>query len=226
MARHSLRVVVVLGMLITLVGGTGIYATISDRALTGPSDVTSDSLARAANLGIAQLQLPPNNGPFTCDRYFDDLTSPLFTFIATPGRQADAYFCVVNSGSRAVDVTLTSTDVTDLDVACTGDEAAFGDTTCGSVGGIPQVGELSPNLTVETDLYQCDTGALLSPGTPDFTSSLAGLGTIPYTTLGTLLPGTQLCLRLRVYWASTGDLGQVSQSDEVTWRFAFDGTVP
>jgi hypothetical protein len=28
-----------------------------------------------------------------------------------------------------------------------------------------------------------------------------------------------------VYWRATGDAAQISQSDEATWRFAFDGTV-
>jgi hypothetical protein len=128
-----------------------------------------------------------------------------------------------------VDVSSIAIDITDLDVDCTGDEAAFGDTTCGEdqTTHQPQAGELSPNLVIETDLYNCLTGSgLLTPGVPDFSSSLADLGTTP-TALTNLAPNASVCLRERVFWRpATADAGQVSQSDEATWKFAFDGTVP
>lgn len=236
MARHSLRMVIVLGALITLVGGTGIFATFSDRATTGTSDITSGALGKAADLKIAmaQPQDPMNSGPFTCDPYTDDLTTQLFHFTATAGNGDERFFCLQNVGSSAVDLSLTAIDITDLDVDCTGDEEAFGDTTCGDdqTTAQPQAGELSPNLTIETDLYDCATGSgLLVPGVPDFQATLAGLGTTPETLLPTtglsnLAAGGSICVRLRVRWAATGDAAQVSQSDEATWKFAFDGTVP
>jgi predicted ribosomally synthesized peptide with SipW-like signal peptide len=37
MGRQSLRIVMVLGVLVTLVGGTGIFAAFTDRATTGPT---------------------------------------------------------------------------------------------------------------------------------------------------------------------------------------------
>jgi hypothetical protein len=231
MARHSLRIVIVLGALITLLGGTGIFAVFSDRATTGPSDVTSGTLGRAADLKIAAAQTldPMNSGPFICDPYTDDLTTPLFDFTATSGSRDDRFFCLENAGSSAVDVSLTAIDITDLDIGCTGDEAAFGDTTCGEDPGTmqPQAGELSPNLTIETDLFDCLTGAATgTPGVPDLSSSLAGLGSTP-TALGSLSAnGGAVCVRLRVSWQAQGDAAQVSQSDEATWRFAFDGVVP
>jgi hypothetical protein len=66
---------------------------------------------------------------------------------------------------------------------------------------------------------------------PDFSSSLADLGTtpetlLPATGLQNLAAGGSVCVRLRVRWSATGDAAQVSQSDEATWKFAFDGVVP
>jgi hypothetical protein len=234
MARHALRITIVLGMLITLVGGTGIFAVFSDRATTGTSDITTTALGKAADLKIAMAtpQDPMNSGPFNCDPQLDDLTTPLFNFTATAGNGDARFMCLFNVGSSAVDVTLSAIDITDLDIACTGDEAAFGDASCGQLAAGPQAGELSPNLTIETDLYDCMTGAgLLTPGVPDFSSSLADLGTTPETLLPAtgiqnLGPGGSICIRLQVRWSATGDAAQVSQSDEATWKFAFDGTVP
>jgi hypothetical protein len=229
MGKQTLRITILLGILITLVGGTGIFAVFSDRALTGPSDVHSAQLAKAADLVIAaaQPQDPMNSGPFLCDTYSDDLVTPLMTFTTNLGGGDERFLCLVNIGSSAVDVSLTAVDLADLDSDCTGDEAAFGDTTCGldQTTMAPQAGELSPVLTVETDLYDCLTGSgLLTPGAPDFSAILSGLATTPQS-LQTLQPNGQVCVRLRVYWRATGDAAQISQSDEATWRFAFDGTV-
>jgi hypothetical protein len=240
MARHSLRIVIVLGVLITLVGGTGIFATFSDRATTGQSDIVSGALGKAADLMIADGQPldPMNSGPIGCGGFTDDLVTPLFVYTSQLGSQAEHFFCLQNQGSSAVDLSLTAIDITDLDVDCTGDEATFGDNTCGIAvagapnGGLPQQGELSPNLTIETDLYDCMTGAgLLTPGVPDFSSSLADLGTtpealLPATGITNLTPGSEVCVRLRVSWSATGDAAQISQSDEATWKFAFDASVP
>ncbi|HEX3264252.1 MAG TPA: hypothetical protein VHR16_01170 [Candidatus Limnocylindrales bacterium] len=231
MGRHALRITILLGVLITLVGGTGIFAVFSDRALTGPSDVKSGELGKAADLKIAaaQPQDPMNSGPFNCDPFSDDLATQLFNFTATQGNGDDRYFCLQNAGSGDLDVAVTAIDITDLDIDCTGDEAAFGDSTCGLEPSTlqPQAGELSPKLTIETDLYDCTTGAgLLTPGVADFSSTLADLGTTP-TALRNVPAGSLLCVRERVYWhSSTADGYQISQSDEATWRFAFDGTVP
>jgi hypothetical protein len=226
--RHSLRMVIVLGMLITLIGGTGIFAVFSDRATTGTSDVTSGTLGKAADLKIAmaQPQDPMNSGPFACDPQEDDLITPLFHFTATTGSGDERYFCVNNVGSSGVDLSLSAIDIVDIDVACTGDEAAFGDTTCGpDAANQPRAGELSPNLTIETDLFDCATGAGIGVvGVPDLSASLSGLGTPE--ALGSLSAGGSVCVRLRVRWLATGDAAQISQSDEVTWRFAFDGVVP
>ena len=230
MGRQTLRITIVLGMLVTLLGGTGIFATFSDRATTGSSDVTSGALGKAADLKIAaaQPQDPMNSGPFLCDPWSDDLVTPVFNFTATQGNGDERFFCLQNAGSSAVDVSLTAIDITDLEVDCTGDEAAFGDTTCGiPAGQVSSPGELSQNLVIETDLYDCMTGAgILTPGVPDFSSSLADLGTTP-TALHSLASGAELCVRERVFWRpATTDAAQVSQSDEATWKFAFDGTVP
>src|SRR5512141_61809 len=110
MERASLRAVIVLGLLVTFVGGTGIFAVFSDRATTGQSDVTSGELAKAADLKIAaaQPQDPMNSGPFMCDPFTDDLVTPLFNFTATTGGGYERFLCVQNDGSSSVDLSLTA----------------------------------------------------------------------------------------------------------------------
>ena len=48
MGRHTLRITIVLGMLVTLLGGTGIFATFTDRATGGQATVSSGARPKAA----------------------------------------------------------------------------------------------------------------------------------------------------------------------------------
>jgi predicted ribosomally synthesized peptide with SipW-like signal peptide len=139
MGRHSLRIIMVLGALVTLVGGTGIFAVFSDRATGGENTVTSGTRPKSADLRIEPAVLDAAGG-FNCDGDVDgslfendDTTTAQFTVTdAQPGNSlGDAYVCLKNVGSAVLALSVSAIDVVDVDTDCTGDEAISGDTTCG-----------------------------------------------------------------------------------------------
>jgi len=227
-ARGSLRIVIVLGMLITLVGGTGIFAVFSDRATTGNNSATSLGLGHAADLKIATATTqtdPQISQPFDCGTYTDDLATGVISLTTGTTNAANASICIKNAGSSSVDLTATAIDLTDLDIACTGDEAALGDTTCGldQTTQQPQAGELSPLLNVQFIPFDCSGGVELVSYQGQ--SELDTLVSTPVA-LGPLNPGQDRCFNLFVYYSASGLAAQLAQSDQATWKFAFDGTVP
>lgn len=222
MGRQALRITILLGVLITLLGGTGIFAVFSDRATTGVNDVTSGELGRAADLLIAvdpSPHDPQSNPPFDCGAFSEDMTTGLFSFTTNLANGNDANVCLRNTGTADVDLAMTAINLSDIDVDCTGDEAAFGDTTCGNNG----AGELAPFLQVTAVAYECTGGASLgglggTAGLDDLASSTLSLGSLP--------AGQDRCIVVRVIGSAFGTDAQVAQSDRAEWRFAFDGTVP
>jgi len=230
MGRHSLRIVIVLGALITLLGGTGIFAVFSDRATSGTNDVTSGGRGHAADITIATAAV--SGGTVVCDTFTDDLATGFFSLTDLQPSAGDAYrgtFCIKNVGSSPVNLSASTIDLTDVDSACTGDEAAFGDTTCGG----DQAGELGGVLTATIVELDCAAGTYVAQAGP---VSLAGLGSplglsvggIVGRLSGDLSSGQTACYFVELrYPDSTPQLDvQLAQSDTVTWRFAFDGTVP
>jgi hypothetical protein len=230
MNRQLLRAVMVLGLIVTLVGGTGIFALFTDRATTGINDVSSGELGHAADLQITTGQIEDSNQDglpdVTCGTFQDDLATSLYSLTdLQPGNDEYAgTICLRNAGSSNVELTMSAIDLADLDIECTGDEAAYGDLSCGD----QQVGELSPLIRVAIIFLDCDAATYID----EASSSLSGLAQQPTAIqAGSLLqmpPGDTACYSLRLRYpdtASATDI-QLAQSDKVQWRFAFDGTVP
>jgi hypothetical protein len=230
MTRHSLRIVIVLGMLITLVGGTGIFATFSDRASTGGNSVTSGSRPKAADIKIETATVEPATGvtchsdpdPLPWQR--DDLTTGIYTATdVQPGEDLGrTYLCLKNVGSAPLSLTASAINVVDLDVACTGDEAASGDTTCGPDATLtPQAGELSPLIKVAMWRVTCDNLLQYVSYEPHFLNDLTDWD---FGGLTPILPDEVACIEIQVTYPTpaTELQAQLAQSDEVTWRFAFD----
>jgi predicted ribosomally synthesized peptide with SipW-like signal peptide len=228
MARHSLRIVIVLGMLITLVGGTGTFALFADQASTGENDITSGSLPKAADVRIETASIDPTNSIITCNGDTwdkDNLTTGLYSASnVQPGDDLGTTFvCLKNVGSGSLSLTGTAFGKTSLDVACTGDEALAGDTTCGlDAQNVPQAGELLPLIFVGMNRVSCATNTDVVANDPQPLSALTdfnffGLG-------GSLLPNEIACIRIQVTYPTPESVSsaQVAQSDEVTWRFRFD----
>jgi hypothetical protein len=112
-------------------------------------------------------------------------------------------------------------ELVDLDTACTGDEALSGDTTCGPLGGVPQLGELSGLTLAEVEKWaMCD----INGGDGGSTSALNNATPGNPIVLGTLNPGQHMCISLRVlypFYITDGE-AQRAQSDRVTWRYKFN----
>ncbi len=231
MARHSLRIVMVLGMLITLIGGTGIFATFSDRATTADNTVTSGSRPKAADLRIEKAAPDPTTGQIDCNADQgavafdeDDLSTGLYSATnVQPGTDiGSTYICLKNVGAAPLTLTASVIDLSDLDVDCTGDEAASGDTTCGlDATQLPRAGELGPLLEVEFNETGCPTGSFLAPYTP--ATPLTDTTGVTWTPQP-LAPDNVACVRIDVRYPTPSTIdAQLAQSDKVLWRFAFDG---
>jgi hypothetical protein len=228
MGRHALRITILLGILITLVGGTGIFAVFTDRATTGTNSAETGSRQQAVDLKIETALL---DAPVTCDgdlnlQLFDqdDLTTGIFSVSgvqpgAYPADADVAYVCLLNAGSGTIDVEASAIDIVDTDTGCTGDEAAAGDATCGG----DQLGELSGAIAAQMEQLDCATAG----STPIQSNSIANWASIPAQLPGSLAPGDIACLAFYLWVpASTDETTlQIAQSDKVAWRFAFDATL-
>ncbi|HJP88318.1 MAG TPA: hypothetical protein VJ850_04720 [Candidatus Limnocylindrales bacterium] len=240
MGKQTLRITIVLGMLVTLLGGTGIFATFSDRATAGDNSVTTGQRPRAADLKIAAVdlsQLPA--GATICSpaatNFTDDTTTGQFTGVGIGAIQPavnlpDAFLCLLNAGSANLDITASAIDLVDADIDCTGDELAAGDTTCGldQTTSQPQAGELSPLIRIAIDRVDCsDPATVIDQGGATSLDQYAAqpLHLDGSPTPGPLTPQEVACLRLRAsYPTPTENQAQLAQTDQVTWKFAFDAT--
>ncbi|HEX2626739.1 MAG TPA: hypothetical protein VHL56_07510 [Candidatus Limnocylindrales bacterium] len=220
--RRLLTVTMALGLVITAMNFTGIFAVFTDRATTGTNSAESGAQARVADLQIAT----PLPGTGNCDgaAYVDDLETGVVstTDLQPGGASGFMALCVRNHGSAALDLSVKAIDVEDTETGCTGDEAAAGDATCGTaaVGD----GELSGVLLGNVGRIDCATQASVVAISPLF-SSLASDG----AAIGTLDPGEAACIYVSVQMLVAGQAGatladiQQAQSDKVEWKYAFDG---
>jgi predicted ribosomally synthesized peptide with SipW-like signal peptide len=218
--RHALLSVIVLGAIVTLVGGTGIFAVFTDRATTGLNSVTSGERARAADIQLA-IAVPDINGGYACSAFADDLANPFFTMTdAQPGDGATRMACVQNVGSATVLVSLTSADLLESDASCTGDEESL-DASCGQGDGF---GQLAAALSVSVEPQNCFTAQAVG------VNQTAGLATIAATPIvlldNGLAPGATACFLVALDYptGTPEETAQVAQSDGVVWRFAFDAS--
>ena len=218
MRRRNLVALTTLGALICLLGGTGLFAALTDTARSGTNSVDSAALAASADIQIARATIPGTTPPnFTCGTLAEDLATAFFTASNVgPGySSASQNYCVKNVGSQPVTLTALSTELVDVDIACTGDEVAFDD-TCGG----DKDGELSRVLSITYGIYgSCISGA---GGSPPTTLNLGENATTP-AVLGTLAVGQTTCYTLQIGYPSTtgSDAVQGAQSDAVTWRITF-----
>lgn len=212
--RPLLTTIMALGCVMTLAGVTGVFAVFTDRAMTGTNSFESEDLGQSADLQIA---IGEPSLPVDCGGFDDHLLSDVLSIADVPAGQfaVTEWMCVRNVGSSSVGVTAAVIDAIDVDTGCTGDEAAE-DPTCGGDAG----GELAPRLAVAITTMDCVDNAsttILGP------VSFASLSSTP-APLFTLAPSTMMCVRMSVSYEADDAEALVSQSDTVSWRFAFDGT--
>jgi hypothetical protein len=217
MRRASLLTLAALGLVVCLVGSTGLFAALTDTARTGTNQVTTPGLASSADIVVASTI--DSAGSLACGTYSDDLATGLIDFTASPPyANADSFLCVKNVGSQALSsLTVQADELTDVDTACTGDEEANGDATCGG----DAAGELADVLDVTVGWDACPY-QMWTDTSP--TTTLLASSTTPIT-LPTLAVGEEVCFLLRVAYPTAGaspEAIQRAQSDTVTWRFRFD----
>lgn len=219
MQRHMLRFTLVLGVLVTILGGTGVFATFSDTASGGPNSVTSGARPSAADIKIATATAA--NGATTCGTFADNTVTSQFTVtdLQPTSVPTTSYVCLRNSGAATVTLTAGVANLRDADTSCTGDEEIAGDATCGG----NQVGELSRAVLVTITEVSCSTGAVLAGQQID----LAELPAFPVRLGATgIAPSSTACVRLVVGYDTemTEDIIQIAQSDTATWNFLFEAT--
>jgi hypothetical protein len=218
--RRVLLAIAGLGSVVTLLGLAGLIAPFTDRATTGANSIESGARAREVD-----LQLASDLGGGQCSLFSDDLTTGLISASnvqpATVGSGARA--CLRNAGSSTASVTFTALDVSDVDTACTGDEAVI-DTSCGNGG----AGELSSQLSVGFEPINCNDGqpqAVFAESRLDLLATTSSPLLRSDGSAVALAPGEVACFEARwVYFPATTDDATVSQTDLATWRFVFDGT--
>jgi hypothetical protein len=230
MRRSGLMTLALLGAVVSVIGGVGLFAALTDTGKTGTITVDSDAMAGSADIKLTTADVVDADmdgalESIACDTtgYSDDLATDPQTASVAPGFVSDKlYFCIKNVGSQPVSLTFDAFEMVDVELACTGDESLF-DLDCGIVGGVPGAGELSGVLSVAVDWYaMCE----LSAGD----QSSSGLKLLESTPLplthGLSAGGAADCYSLTLTYANGGANTpaeiQEAQSDRVTWRFRFN----
>jgi predicted ribosomally synthesized peptide with SipW-like signal peptide len=215
MRRPLLGSLMVLSLVTTAVGGMGVFAPFTDRATTGLNTVSSGERPKAADLKLA-FPVDDFSTCTTSATYSDNLTTAgIVASDVQPAYRDIKYFCLRNAGSAALTVSASVIDVTDVDTACTGDEAA-GDTTCGG----DAAGELGTVLYGFVSRFPCQGGA------SDVNVDIGFLGNASPAPLGTVAAGATVCGFVEVDYPQNRPLEDVlnAQSDTLTWKYAFNGT--
>jgi hypothetical protein len=216
MRRIALVLASALGAVVCLLGGTVLFSALQDTARTGTNSAESSALGASADIQLATATYATGSTAVDCGTFSENLTSGLFSASGiAPGFQSEAkLLCIKNVGSQQVTLTALADELTDVDFACTGDEAEHGDTTCGG----DQAGELSSVLRTGYLRQPCDDaggGSFPGPMLKDHPTTPVNLGTLP--------AGETACLlTLFSYPASTANADvQKAQSDRATWRIKF-----
>jgi hypothetical protein len=226
--RRYLISLAVMGLIVSALGSTGLFAALSDSARTGQNQIDSAPLAGSAELKIQAGTVvgSPLTGFSSVDcptaGFVDDLTTGGFNASnVTPGfATPNSYYCIQNAGSQTVHLFGNTDSVVDVEVGCTGDEVLLGDATCG--GPLVGEGELSGAVLVRWIRADCLTLSEFSQSNP----TIADNETVPVD-LGTIVPGEIRCFALGASYPTTtpGAVVQQAQSDQVQWRFKFTGNV-
>ncbi len=216
MRRTALLTIAVLGGLVSLLGGTVLFAALQDTARTGTNSAESAALGASADIQLAPpLSARPARG-VDCGTFSENLSSGLFSATGvSPGYTSEfKLLCIKNVGSQQVTLSALADELTDVDFGCTGDEAANGDTTCGG----DQAGELSTVLRTGYLRESCENtagGSFPGPFLRDHPTTAVALGT--------LAPNSTACVMTVFSYSGTASAVDVqkAQSDRATWRIKF-----
>ena len=215
MRRSVLLTLAAVGAVIVLLGGAGLFAALSDTARSATDTVETGALQPSADLMIAPATVD-FDGDFTCGTWSNDLTSGILTIEGSMFLTPEEHpYCLMNTGSRNVTVSVKAEELTDTEIGCTGDEEIYDPNSCGT-----GAGELSESVQVQHDRRSC----MGQNQTPGGIYLLRDTATTPVD-LGVLNQGTIGCYTTAIYVASDEIQRQQAQSDRLTWRFAWTGQV-
>jgi hypothetical protein len=209
----------VMGAVITMVGGTGIFAVFSDRAEIATNSTYSGPRPHAADIQVAQGSLA--GSALTCGPFSDDLGHGLWAVEdLQPGDSLTQYACIKNVGAAPLAISMAISWIAIADDTCTGDEATV-DNTCGQGGGH---GTIQNFLTLTALPTDCGNAGATLAGATTTLASLAANGVS--LNADPINPDHTGCLTLTVnYPASTAEADvQAAQSDNVAWDLAIDAT--
>ncbi len=217
MRRSILLTLAALGGLLSLISA-GLFAALSDTARTGTNQVSTLSLPGSADLKLATAT---GGSSVTCGTFSDDLASPMITLDdQVPGADSGQghLFCLRNVGSQTVNLSAASEELSDVETGCTGDEVAF-DQTCTPMA----QGELGDIVRVLFTGTDCVTQFSQDP--PNAVVLLTSTVETPVD-FGTLGPNQTRCFLTSLFVSqATPSQRQAAQTDQLTWRFAFTGSV-
>ncbi len=224
MRRSLLITLSALGVLICLLGGTGLFAALTDTADVGPNHLDTAPLAGSADLKVAVLAVDPQSPTgYVCGTFQDNLvTAFIDAGNLIPGGGTSNRLCVWNEGSQTVSLAVEAINLVDYDYDCTGDEAAYGDTSCGP-NGPDTTGELSSVIDVLFVPIHCTSGG---QSALSFGSNLGDLVGNPVISANGVASTTAVCFDIQMS-EPDGPTGypvadlQMAQSDTVTWTFRF-----
>jgi hypothetical protein len=220
MRRPVLITVAVLGVLIAVIGSTGLFAALTDTARTGTNTVDSASLAASADIRLAAATRNYPD-PVVCGTFSENLATGFFSISDVgpdyPGTAA--YYCIKNVGSQTLNLWATADELADVDTNCTGDEGLSGDATCGG----DALGELSSVLYTGHTKYN-DCSGLAGSG---FSIKLHDHAAQFNAFSGTIAPGDVWCFQADITYKSDAPAADIqkAQSDRVTWRYKFRADV-
>jgi hypothetical protein len=217
MRRPILLTLAALGGLIVLIGGTGIFAALSDTARSGTNSIETDALPGSADLRVAEATgAPIPGGEFACGPFGENLPTPLITVAGQPGTLSqESFYCLRNAGSQLVNISVQLEEFDDVETGCTGDESIY-DLSCGA-----GPGEISNLTIVSYARVDCDGHLVTSLGGMLLRDHQAAA-----FNLWSLAPGESACFGVSINVTGVyGHEPQAAQSDRVTWRFVWIGQV-
>ena len=214
MRRPILLTLSAVGGIVVLLGGTGLFAALSDTARGQTNSVESGALVASADIQIALASVGAVGTPVTCKTFSEDLTAAI-TVTGPPGVDTGQVYpyCLRNVGSRTVTLSVLAEDINDMELGCTGDESLY-DNTCGT-----GPGELGDFVAVQHQMLDCSNAAVLGSAQ----LLVRDNGNTP-SPLGTVGPGETRCFNLGISGSSATEVQrQAAQSDRLEWRFAWTG---
>src|SRR5258706_2384357 len=213
MRRPVLLTLAAVGGIIVLLGGTGLFAALSDTARSETNYIDSGALSASSDLQVATAQYVGLG--LSCGTFNEDLTSALITISGPPAADTgQSYtYCLRNVGSQSVNLTVLAENLNDIEMGCTGDESAY-DSSCGS--GLGELGDF-----VQVFHQHADCASSLVDASSMY---LLRDTSITPASLGILGPGATQCFIASIFQSSaTGAQRQAAQSDRMSWRFAWTG---